>query len=95
VSISCFINSHFFVFLFWYNLETQKDRADVYSATQPGTMEDAPEPHLGELASSHVISGLAVGLWVFHAQEERPSEITFSFWLCFPGINILCLSMST
>lgn len=65
-----------------FNLEAVKDRADMYSVTQPGTTEDTPEPHLRELAGSHVVSKLSVGLWAFHVHLRHP----FLFGFAFPGM---------
>ena len=50
---------------------------------QLGAVVDAPAPlpEAGELASSHLDSELAVGLWASHVQGGRPSETVFGLIL--------------
>ena len=45
-----------------------------------------PLPEAGKLASSHLDSELAVGLWASHGQAGRPSETAFWFW--FPCVYL-------
>lgn len=65
----------------------------MYLVIQPAAIKEAPNslPEAGELASSHLDSEPAMGLWASHAQGGRPSETAFLFCFCLLGNVFLCL----
>lgn len=69
---------------FIFNLESEKDKADMKFINLPGAME------LEFLSNSE----LAVSLWASHWQQVRLSEKAFLFCFCFPSNVLLCLSVS-
>jgi hypothetical protein len=69
------------VFLFWVLSGGQEGQSRfLLCQLARGTGRRSPAlPEARELASSHLDSELAVGLWASHARGRRPSETVYSF----------------